>query len=290
MRYPTVTTRLVILLGKPLGHSVSPAMHNSAFAELGMDYCYLPVEVTAEDLATVFAGLKRMNLAGGNVTVPHKIRIIELLDRLDPLAQSIGAVNTICLEQGQAVGYNTDGYGFLRSLQEVAGISPAGQRFLLLGAGGAARAIAMTLALEGAEAIMISNRNAERAELLAEEINRAIRPCAAMVAAEPKAQQAALAESTVLINCTSLGMAPANDTLALDPSLLHPGLTVADIVYNPMRTRLLAAAEKIGCRTVPGLGMLIHQGAAAFTLWTGREPPVETMRQAALAQLDRSAG
>jgi shikimate dehydrogenase len=288
MRYPTVTTRLVILLGKPLGHSVSPAMHNSAFAELGIDYCYLPVEVTAEDLATVFAGLKRMNVAGGNVTVPHKIRIIELLDRLDPLAESIGAVNTICLEQGQAVGYNTDGYGFLRSLQEVAGISPAGERFFLLGAGGAARAIAMTLAAEGAEAIMISNRSAERAEILAEELNRAIRPCATMVAAEPKAQQAALAESTVLINCTSLGMAPAGDTLALDPSLLHPGLTVADIVYNPRRTRLLAAAEKIGCRTVPGLGMLIHQGAAAFTLWTGREPSIATMRQAALAQLNHA--
>jgi shikimate dehydrogenase len=290
MRYPTITTRLVILLGTPLGHLVSPAMHNSAFAELGIDYCYLPVEVATEDLATVFAGLKRMNLAGGNVTVPHKIRIIELLDRLDPLARSIGAVNTICLEQGQAVGYNTDGYGFLRSLQEVAGISPAGQRFFLLGAGGAARAIAMTLAAEGAETIIISNRSAERAEILAEELNRAIRPCAKMVAAEPKAQQAALAESTVLINCTSLGMAPAGDILALDPALLHPGLTVADTVYNPIRTRLLAAAEAIGCRTVPGLGMLIHQGAAAFTIWTGHEPSIATMRQAALAQLDRSAG
>ncbi|MEE4136615.1 MAG: NAD(P)-binding domain-containing protein, partial [Desulforhopalus sp.] len=192
MRYPTVTTRLVILLGKPLGHSVSPAMHNSAFAELGMDYCYLPVEVAAEDLATVFAGLKKMNLAGGNVTVPHKIRIIELLDRLDPLAQSIGAVNTICLEQGQAVGYNTDGYGFLRSLQEVADISPAGERFFLLGAGGAARAIAMTLAAEGAAIIIISNRTAERAEALAEEVNRVIRPCAAMVAAGAQEQRAAL--------------------------------------------------------------------------------------------------
>jgi shikimate dehydrogenase len=288
MRYPTVTTRLVILLGKPLGHSVSPVMHNSAFAELGMDYCYLPVEVAAEDLATVFAGLKKMNLAGGNVTVPHKIRIIDLLDRLDPLAQSIGAVNTICLEQGQAVGYNTDGYGFLRSLQEVAGISPAGERFFLLGAGGAARAIAMTLAAEGAETIIISNRTAERAEALAEEINRVIRPCATMVSAGAQEQRAALADCTVLINCTSLGMAPAGDGVALDPALLHPGLTVADIVYNPMRTRLLAAAEKIGCRTVPGLGMLIHQGAAAFTLWTGREPPLATMRRAALAQLNRA--
>jgi shikimate dehydrogenase len=283
MRYPTVTTRLVILLGKPLGHSVSPAMHNSAFAELGIDYCYLPVEVTAEDLATVFAGLKRMNVVGGNVTVPHKIRIIELLDRLDPLAQSIGAVNTIRLEQGQAVGYNTDGYGFLRSLQEVAGISPAGERFLLLGAGGAARAIAVELALAGASNITVVNRSGERGETLARLVNEKT-PAQAVFVPWQGAYRVPTG-TDLLINATSIGLYPdVNGAPEVDFATVTPGMVACDVIPNPPSTPFLRQAAARGARTIDGLGMLVYQGAIAFKMWTGQDASVAVMRQALAAE------
>ncbi len=277
MNYPTVKTKLVILLGNPLGHSVSPPMHNRAFETLGMDYCYMPVEVNEENLEKVFSGLVRMNVAGFNVTIPHKIRIIQYLDELDPLAATIGAVNTICIKDGRTKGYNTDGEGFRRSLEEETGISAEGKRFFLLGCGGAARAIAMTLAFHGAEKVIICNRTAEKAQALAAEINGKIRDCAEIAEQTAASQAQAIRDSDVLINCTSLGMHPREDVLPIDKTLLQPHLTVADIVYNPFNTRLLMSAKELGCTTLPGLGMLIYQGAAAFKLWTGVEPVTAEM-------------
>ncbi|MFW2366951.1 MAG: shikimate dehydrogenase [Desulforhopalus sp.] len=277
MRYPAVTTKLVILLGTPLGHSVSPPMHNCVFEKLGMDYCYLPVEVTADNLGTVFAGLTRMNVAGFNVTVPHKIRIMEYLDEIDPVAATIGAVNTICIKDGRTIGYNTDGEGFIRSLEREAAMSVKDKRVFLLGSGGAARAIAMTLAFHGAEKLTICNRTSATAEFLANEINEKIRNCAGVVEQTAGKQKDALQQCDILINTTSLGMHPAEDILPLNETLLFPGLVVADIVYNPLMTRLLDSAKKRGCKVVPGLGMLIYQGAAAFRLWTGVDPLVDEM-------------
>ncbi len=277
MNYPTVKTKLVILLGNPLGHSVSPPMHNRVFESLGMDYCYMPVEVNEENLEKVFSGLIRMNVAGFNVTIPHKIRIMEYLDELDPLAATIGAVNTICVKDGKTKGYNTDGEGFRRSLEEETGISTKGKRFFLLGCGGAARAIAMTLAFQGAEKIIICNRTAAKAQALAAEINDKIGNCAEITEQTTAAQAQALHDSDVLINCTSLGMHPRQGVLPIDKSLLQPHLVVADIVYNPLITRLLMSAKEQGCTILPGLGMLIYQGAAAFKLWTGREPVISEM-------------
>ena len=278
INYPRVTTKLVILLGNPLGHSISPPMHNRVFEKLGMDYCYMPVEVTVEDLKQVFLGLTKMNVAGFNVTIPHKINIIDYLDELDPLAATIGAVNTICVKDGKTKGYNTDGEGFIRSLQEKADISVEGKRVFLLGSGGAARAIAMTLAFHNAEKIFIQNRTTAKAVKLADEINKHIRSCAEVVESL-ESQRKAIQTCDILTNSTSLGMHPHEHLLPIDESLLSPDVIVADIVYNPLMTKLLKTAKDKGCIIVPGLGMLINQGAAAFKLFTGVDPLVEEMSE-----------
>lgn len=282
-QYPSVTTKLVILLGNPLGHSVSPPMHNRVFEKLGMDYCYMPVEVSEENLKSVFSGLSKMNVAGFNVTIPHKINIMQYLDELDPLATIIGAVNTICFKEGKTIGYNTDGEGFKRSFEEETNISVKGKRFFLLGCGGGARAIAMTLAFHGAENIYLHNRTPAKAESLADEINKKIRPCAKVAGQSLDDQRNAIADCDVLINCTSLGMHPHDDVMPIDESLLGSELIVADIVYNPLMTKLLRTAKDKGCTIVPGLGMLIYQGAAAFKLFTDIEPLVDEMSEEAYA-------
>lgn len=273
----TTKTKLYILLGNPLGHSVSPVMHNLAFEKLAMDCCYLPVEVSSGDLGTVFKGLTKMNVGGFNVTIPHKIRIIEFLDELDPVAKSIGAVNTIRMEDGKSMGFNTDGLGFIQSLEEEAGISVTDRSFFIFGCGGAARAISMTLAFTGAKKIYLCNRTEAKAKSLADEINKNIRPCAEVVTNTTEQQKAALDFCDVLVNSTSIGMYPDVDMLPVAESLIRKELIVADIVYNPKETKLLQVAKARGCLTVPGLGMLIYQGAAAFRLWTGVEPPVFEM-------------
>ena len=281
MQPPTVNTKLVILLGQPLGHSVSPAMHNRVFEKLGMDCCYMPVEVSAADLGTVFCGLTKMNVAGFNVTIPHKLHIMEFLDEIDPLAQTIGAVNTICVRDGKTKGYNTDGEGFVRSLEEKADISVQGKRFFILGCGGAVRAIAMTLAFKGAEKIYICNRTQKKAESLAEEINQKITNCVEVVERTTDRIAPFLKECDVLINGTKLGMHPDTNSTPIDKVLLSKNLIVSDIVYNPLMTRLLKDALHSECTIVDGLGMLIYQGAAAFQLWTGIEPLVGEMSDVA---------
>jgi shikimate dehydrogenase len=285
MKYPTVDTKLVILLGNPLGHSVSPAMHNRVFEKLAMDYCYLPVPVSPENLREVFRGLIKMNVIGFNVTIPHKIAIMELLDALDPLAATIGAVNTIRVSDGKTTGYNTDGEGFIRSLEEQTKLSVRGKRILLLGCGGAARAIAMTLAFRGVEKIFISNRTVAKAEALAAEINSKLGNCAEALTPSPGHLAEIITGCDFLVNSTNLGMRPREEELPLAPELLAGHLVVADIVYNPLMTRLLRTAEAKGCRIVEGLGMLIYQGAAAFKLWTGIEPLIPEMAEVAYAMV-----
>ncbi len=282
---PEVTTKMIILLGNPLGHSLSPAMHNHVFNKLGLDYCYMPVEVTSENLETVFKGLTKMNVAGFNVTIPHKVQIIKYLDEVDSLAATIGAVNTISVKEGRTKGYNTDGEGFIRSLEDEAHITVAGKRVFLIGSGGAARAIAMTLAFKKAGKIYIFNRTRKKAEALATEINNRIRPCVQVVSTSYKEQQNVLEKCDILVNCTSLGMAPQESKLPIEGSLLSPNLIVADIVYNPLTTKLLKTAKKTGCTIVRGLGMLIYQGAAAFTIFTGKEPLIEEMSDVVYAMM-----
>ncbi len=286
MKYPTVNTKLVILLGNPLGHSVSPAMHNRVFEKLGLDFCYMPVQVAPDNLKAVFAGLTKMNVAGFNVTIPHKIRIIEHLDALDPLAATIGAVNTICVKEGKTIGYNTDGHGFIQSLENEGGISARGKRIFLIGSGGAARAIAMTLAFHGAAKIFIANRTLAKAQSLAMEINEKIGNCAEAVEVLPKDRREIITSCDILVNGTNVGMSPQDEELPIDAESLFEHLVVADIVYNPHTTRLLVTAQAKGCKIVHGLGMLIHQGAAGFKLWTGVDALIPEMTAAAHALLE----
>jgi shikimate dehydrogenase len=280
MRDYSIHTKMVILLGNPLGHTRSPAMHNRLFEKLALDFLYLPVEVSSDDLATVFSGLRKMKVAGFNVTIPHKIAIIDLLDALDPLAEVIGAVNTICIEEGRSVGYNTDGEGFIKYLESTLDTTINAKRFFILGCGGAGRGIAMTLASRGAARVFLCNRTTSKAEILADEINAKIRPCVETVPHSFAEMRKALAESEVLINATSLGMHPNEARLPIEPDLLRRELAVADLVYNPLMTRLLSTARQLGCPIVKGHGMLVHQGALGFKLWTGVDPIIEEMFQA----------
>jgi shikimate dehydrogenase len=277
MRYPTTKTKLVVLLGIPLSHTLSSAMHNRLFEKLDRDYLYLPVEVSAENLDTVFSGLTRMNVAGFNVTVPHKIRVMNLLDEIDPLAEVIGAVNTICLQKGRTRGYNTDGEGFLTYLEKKLATSIRNKKVFMLGSGGAARGIAMTLAFRGASKVFLCNRTAARATALADEINAKIMKCAEAVPRNSREIKKGLDASDILVNATSVGMHPNDDATPIDKELLSKDLAVVDIVYKPPVTPLLAAAQRLGCPTVDGLGMLVYQGALAFKLWTGIEPIIAEM-------------
>ena len=275
-----VNTKLVGLLGNPLGHSLSPAMHNKAFQTLGLNYFYLPIEVRPEDLKDVVRGISKMNFAGYNVTIPHKIHIMAHLDQVDELARVIGAVNTVTIKKGVSTGYNTDGMGFVQNLESDTGHSVHGKRCFILGCGGAARAIAMTLAFKGASRICLCNRTLQKAVDLAEEINTKTSPCSEVVPRDSARMEAALQQIDILINTTSIGMHPDIDHLPLDANLIPTGIVVADIVYNPLKTKLLTVSEKKGCKIVTGIGMLVYQGVEAFKLWTGAEPPAGEMFEA----------
>ncbi len=278
-------TQLVGLIGYPVSHSVSPAMHNAAFAELGLEWCYVPLPVATEPaqrIGQALLGLRALGLRGANVTVPHKQAVMPHLDKLSPAAQAMGAVNTIRVEpDGSLFGDNTDARGFVADLR-AHGVDPAGQRVLVLGAGGSARAIVYGLAEAGAIRIAIGNRGIERAQQLAIEMQSHFPTCE--ISAHPLAESvAALAPTTELIvNTTSLGMTPNVETTPWQDEVnFRVDQVVYDLVYNPPETRLLQKAAADGAKTIGGLGMLIWQGALAFELWTGQVPPIDTMRAAA---------
>lgn len=286
MRIPTPRTRLVVLLGTPLGHTLSPVMHNRLFERRGLDYLYLPVEVAPRDLATVFTALTRINVAGFNVTIPHKVSVLDLLDEIDPSAELAGAVNTVRVRDGRTRGFNTDGDGFVNHLERACATPIEKRRAFVVGGGGAARGVAVAMAVRGIPRLCLCNRTAGKAQALADDINTRVRACAEAVPRDFTAMEKALAGCDLLVNATSVGMHPRAEALPLDPRLLHPRLTVADLVYKPLETRLLAAAREAGCPTVGGLGMLIHQGALGFRLWTGVEPDIEEMYRAVRPFLD----
>ena len=270
-------TKLVGLLGQPLGHSFSPAMHNRAFEALGLNFCYLPIEVADENLETVTAGIARMNFAGYNITIPHKIRIMDCLDAIDPLAQAIGAVNTVIIQDGRSTGYNTDGIGFIQSLEITSGLTVKDRSVVILGSGGAARAIAMTLAHRGASRITVCNRTERKALALSLDVNRQGRDCCTAIPMLAGPMEAVLGDTDILVNTTSVGMHPQKELIPIKETMIHDHLVVCDIVYNPRRTQFLKVAQQKGCRIVEGLGMLVYQGAASFQLWTGQEAPISTM-------------
>lgn len=277
-------TRVAGVFGDPVEHSLSPPMHNAAFAALGLDWVYVPFHVKPEALPAAVRGVAALGMAGVNVTVPHKVAVLDHLDEVDDEARLIGAVNTIVHRAGRLIGYNTDGRGFLRSLEREGATAPKGSSVVILGAGGAAQAIACSLALHGAARVTIANRTPEKARALARRIAPYAR--AEGISLDPFELAPRLAEADILVHTTSLGMYPHHDVLpAVPPELLSPGTLVCDIVYTPRETSLIAAARARGCRVVTGEGMLAYQGAIAFELWTGREAPEEVMLETLRALL-----
>nr|WP_300094433.1 shikimate dehydrogenase [Sedimentibacter sp.] len=270
-------TKLVGLLGYPLGHSMSPVMHNAAFENLSLDKIYIPIEVLPENLETVVKGMTKMNFEGFNVTIPHKIEIMKYLDETDEYARCIGAVNTVKIKDGKLKGYNTDGIGFLRSYEESTKDKIEGKNVFIIGCGGASRAVSMTLALNKANKIYICNRTHDKALNLAEDIKRQTKIRCEAVLYDHEEVIKALQDTDVLINTTSVGMSPNIEESPLDKRLLDKRLTVCDIVYNPRKTRLLKDAEEKGCRIVEGLAMLVYQGAEAFEIWTDVKAPSDIM-------------
>lgn len=282
-------TKVCGLIGDPVEHSMSPAMHNAAFRELGLDYVYLPFRVKKEEVGKAIDGMRALNLRGLNVTIPHKVTVMPLLDELDPLAEKIGAVNTIVNNDGVLRGYNTDAGGFLRALL-AKGIEPEGKSVAVIGAGGAARAITFILADKKAR-LVIFNRieELEWAKDLAGRITQTFGQKVEALELNRKNLAKALGKADVLVNATSVGMSPNTSDTPVKADLLRPGLAVYDIVYNPTKTRLLREAEAVNAKTIGGLDMLVGQGALAFEMWTGQKAPVELMKREATKLLEKSA-
>lgn len=279
-------TQLAGLIGWPVAHSFSPAMHNAAAAALGLDLVYLPLPVRPEDVPAAIRGLAALGFLGVNVTVPHKETVIPLLDEVDLAAQAIGAVNTISFQplatgsQPPATkGYNTDLAGFLADLKH-AGIEVAGRDCLVLGAGGSARAVAYGLASAGGTVHLFARR-LEQAEKLAADLASHIEDAALNASSWGELAGKSAIRKALVVNTTPLGMAPGVDLSPWPEDLpIPPGALVYDLVYNPLETKLLAQARAAGHQAIGGLGMLVRQGSLAFKIWTGREPDVEIMRAA----------
>jgi shikimate dehydrogenase len=270
-------TMLYGIFGYPIGHSLSPLMHNTAFAHHGLDAVYLPFAVHPAHLATAVKSMTALPICGVNVTIPHKQAVMAWMDELSPEARLIGAVNTIHLRDGRLHGYNTDGIGFLRALEE-AGSEVAGRTVMLLGAGGAARSIAVQLCLSGIRRLLLANRTPRRAEDLAAFLKQTMPHADISIVAMGESSLAAqLPDTDIVVNATSIGMYP-HDPMLLPSAALSPQHLVCDIVYRPLYTPLLRAAQRQGARTLDGLGMLLHQGAKAFEIWTDHAFPLALIR------------
>jgi shikimate dehydrogenase len=263
-------TVLYGVVGWPIGHSLSPVMHNAAFAAAGINAVYLAFPV--RDIAGCMAAVRALGIQGLSVTIPHKSAVISHLDQLDERAKEIGAVNTVVNRDGRLIGYNTDAAGALKALEER--ITLAGRRCVILGAGGAARAIAFALR-DKVAALTVANRSPDRGRALAQSLG-----CSFISLDELKRVQADL-----LIQTTPVGMALGDHACPISEQILKEGMAVMDIIYNPLETKLLAMARSRGCVTIAGLSMFIYQGAEQFRLWTGGEPPIQAMTRAVLKVL-----
>jgi shikimate dehydrogenase len=281
---------LVGLIGWPVEHSVSPAMHNAAFERLGLDWRYVLLPAGPGGFATVVHGLRQPPFRGANVTVPHKQAVVDHLDSISDAARGIGAVNTIIAGSGHLAGHNTDAEGFLAALRQ-AGLELAGCRALVLGAGGAARSVVYALASERCR-VTIHNRTHSRAQHLVEDLQSAELPGTVdRVGTHTNLSQLDLGRFDLLVNATSVGMWPDTDASPWPEGLAMPGhWTVFDLVYNPVDTQLLSQARASGATPIGGLSMLVHQGALAFQLWTGQQAPVGLMQAAAQAALASGHG
>lgn len=272
-------TQVCGILGHPVGHSLSPAIHNAAFEALSLDFVYVGHDVVPSGLAAAIDGIRALGYRGLSITIPHKIGALACVDEVDPTAAAIGCINTIVNNSGRLVGYNSDGRGALGALVR-AGADPSGRRVVILGAGGAARAIAMTLAMESKpeKLVILGVVPEELAKLTSDVKDR----CSAVVEGIPLNEEAlaeALGEADLLLHTTPIGMAPKVGDTLVPRHLFRKGLVVFDAVYNPRRTRLIQEAAAEGCTTVEGLEMFLGQAIVQFELWTQKAAPVELMRR-----------
>ncbi len=275
----TGTTTLLGLIGTPVAHSRSPQMYNYCFQKYGLDCAYLAFDITPEQIGSAVNAIRTLHMRGANVTMPCKAAVIPFLDRITPAAKAIGAVNTIVNDNGVLTGHNTDGIGFVQNLREH-GVEVSGKHMVILGAGGAATAICVQAALDGAQEIAIFNRADEfyaNGEKTVEKLSAAVPAC--KVSIHPLEDAEALADAvracSLLVNATKVGMKPLDGQTLVNAALLHKELVVCDTVYNPRKTLLIEQAEQAGCKAIGGIGMLLWQGVAAFKLFTGRDMPTQ---------------
>lgn len=289
-----VDTKLGAIIGTDIGHSKSPAMMNAAYEKLGLDAYYYPMNIKEEDFGDVIRGISKMNYMGLTITIPYKLEVMKYLDEIDRTAEIIGAVNTIKITEGKMKGFNTDGEGFVRGLEADKGVNVAESTFVVVGAGGVSRAIMTVLASRKAAAddagrepgipacekkIYLANRTMKRAEELCDKLNKLVCDCCVPVPLDKTLAQY-IDKADVLVNATNVGMPPQQDMTPVDTAMLHSGMLVADVIYNPRKTKLLEAAESMGCDIVNGQSLLLHQGKMAFNIWTGLEAPGDDMFKA----------
>jgi shikimate dehydrogenase len=273
------TAELLACFGQPVEENPTGVMQEAGFRELGLNWRYLTIEVPPAKLREAIAGARAFGMRGLNLTIPHKVAVMQYLDEIAPDAALIGAVNTVRREGERLIGENTDGKGFLHGVRSDAGVDPRGKRAVVLGAGGAARAIVTELALAGAAEVLVLNRSVERGSaMVADLAAKTGRP----IRFEPwRGIYSVTAGADLLVNATSIGLFPDIDAMPpVDLSGARPGMLVGDVVFNPPETPLLAAARRRGLPTLDGLSMLVYQGAIGFQLWTGREAPAGVMKQA----------
>jgi shikimate dehydrogenase len=278
-------TRVCAVIGDPIEHSLSPAIQNAAFSALGLDFVYTAFRVKTSEVKDALVGMRVLGIAGFNVTMPLKEAVIPHLDELDENARFLNSVNTIHNRDGKLFGYSTDGTGALKALKEN-GADPKGKRVVLLGSGAAARAIAYALVQETDELVVL-NRTVSGAEKLAETLRRKFNRKIVADLLAPEVVKGQVGGSDILVNATCVGMKPHVHQSLIAPDSLKVDLTVMDIVYNPVETKLARDAKAVGAKVISGVEMLIYQGAASFEIWTGKQAPVQVMRKAALEQLNR---
>ncbi|HBF4426110.1 TPA: shikimate dehydrogenase [Clostridioides difficile] len=277
-------TGLFALIGTPVGHSKSPVMYNYSFKKLDLDYRYLAFDITIDKVKEALLAIKTFNIKGANVTMPCKSAVTEYMDELSPAARIIGACNTIVNDNGKLVGHITDGVGYVRNLKEN-GVEVKGKKITIMGAGGAATAIQVQCALDGAREISIFNPKDDfykRAEQTVENIKKNVPECVVNLydLEDTNKLYEEIESSDILTNATLIGMKPYdNETNIKDISVLRKDLVVTDVVYNPKKTKMIEDAEANGCKAIGGLGMLLYQGAEAFNLYTGLEMPVEEVNE-----------
>ena len=269
-------TKIFCLIGHPVEHSMSPTMWNPALRDLGLNYIYIACDVHPDDLENAIKGFKALNIKGMNVTIPHKEEVIKFLDEIEPMAQKIGAVNTIKNEDGRLIGRNTDAGGAKKSLLD-AGCNLKGKRVLCLGAGGVSRALCFTLSDE-VDKIILTDLYEERAQTLAKEIKTKTNIDIEAKISDETTIKNEIKIADILVNATPIGMFPKVDQSPVPSELLHENLFVFDVVYNPLETKLMKDAKKKGCNILGGLDMLVNQGVLAFEWWTGKSPDSKLMK------------